>query len=263
MPSISRRTFLAAGSAAIALPANALPGLAAGTDYKEAPSLRDRVAAGSLPPVKDRLPENPLVIKPVERVGRYGGDWNHALVGGGSLSMLFRYQAYEPLLRYTPDWSGVVPNVAESFEGDAEGKVYTIRLRKGMKWSDGQPFTTDDVKFWYDTVLTDKRVAFVGQDHWKTGGEVGKLEVIDAQTFKVTFSRPNGFFPLQCRLVQQRPDGALPQALPQAVPHRLQPRRERTRQAARLRKLGRLFPERRRVPGRQCVFPEFIEEADA
>ena len=196
MPSISRRTFLAAGSAAIALPANALPALAAGTDYKEAPSLRDRVAAGSLPPVKDRLPENPLVIKPVERVGRYGGDWNHALVGGGSLSMLFRYQAYEPLLRYTPDWSGVVPNVAESFEGDAEGKVYTIRLRKGMKWSDGQPFTTDDVKFWYDTVLTDKRVAFVGQDHWKTGGEVGKLEVIDAQTFKVTFSRPNGFFPL-------------------------------------------------------------------
>ena len=49
MPSISRRTFLAAGSAAIALPANALPALAAGTDYKEAPSLRDRVAAGSLP----------------------------------------------------------------------------------------------------------------------------------------------------------------------------------------------------------------------
>ncbi|MGO8197619.1 hypothetical protein ACC786_38090, partial [Rhizobium ruizarguesonis] len=61
----------------------------------------------ALPALKDRLPENPLFVKPVERVGKYGGSWNMALVGGGSLSMLFRYQAYEPLLRYTPDWSGV------------------------------------------------------------------------------------------------------------------------------------------------------------
>src|SRR6478609_11924600 len=185
MIKLKRRAFLAGTSAVLILPA--LPVFAA--DFREADILKEKVASGAMPAVKDRLPENPLVIKPVERVGRYGGDWNHALVGGGSLSMLFRYQAYEPLLRYTPDWSGVVPNVAESFEGDAEGKVYTIRLRKGMKWSDGQPYTTDDVKFWYDTVLTDKRVAFVGQDHWKVAGEVAKLEVVDAQTFKVTFSR--------------------------------------------------------------------------
>ncbi|MBP0652078.1 hypothetical protein J8J40_33955, partial [Mycobacterium tuberculosis] len=79
----------------------------------------------SLPPLKDRLPVNPLVVKPVDQVGRYGGDWNMALVGGGSLSMLFRYQTYEPLLRYTPDWSGVTPNVAESFERNADSTVYT------------------------------------------------------------------------------------------------------------------------------------------
>jgi peptide/nickel transport system substrate-binding protein len=192
MVTISRRGFVAAGSALLITPRAAL----AATDYKEAPSLKDMVAKGTLPPVKDRLPENPLVVKPTERVGRYGGDWNHALVGGGSLSMLFRYQAYEPLLRYTPDWSGVMPNVAESFEGDKDGKVYTIRLRKGLRWSDGQPYTTDDVKFWYDAVLTDKRVAFVGQDHWKQDGKPGKLEIVDAQTFRVIFEKPNGFFPL-------------------------------------------------------------------
>lgn len=193
MFAIGRRGFVSAASASLVLSS----GSVRAQTFREAESLRPRVASGALPPVQQRLPETPLVVPVTERIGRYGGDWNHALVGGGSLSMLFRYQAYEPLLRYTPDWSGVIPNVAEAFEADAESKVFTIRLRKGMRWSDGHPFTTEDVKFWYDTVLTDRRVAFVGQDHFKMGGEPAKLEVVDAQTFRVLFPRPNGFFPLQ------------------------------------------------------------------
>ncbi len=190
MTTIGRRGLIAIGTAFAALPAHA-------ADYKEADTLKALVAAGKLPPVKDRLPDNPLVVKPAERIGRYGGDWNHALVGGGSLSMLFRYQAYEPLLRFTPTWSGVAPNVAESFTADAESKIFTIRLRKGMRWSDGAPYTTEDVKFWYDVALVDKRLAFVGQDHWKMDGKPAQLEIVDAQTFRVIFPRPNGFFPLQ------------------------------------------------------------------
>ncbi|HVY17745.1 MAG TPA: ABC transporter substrate-binding protein [Rhodopila sp.] len=192
---MSRRAFMAASSASVALAAlPAIPAFA--KDYVEPPSLKDQVSGGKLPPVGQRLPENPLVITPTEKVGTYGGDWNMALVGGGGLSMLFRYQAYEPLVRFTPDWSGVTPNVAESVEADADSKVYTIKLRKGLKWSDGEPFTTDDVKFWYDTCLTDKRVAFVGNAHWKQGGKPAKLDVVDETTFKVTFEKPNGFFPL-------------------------------------------------------------------
>jgi len=195
MNSISRRAFLAATGAALVLPAlPVIPAFAA--DYKEPDALKADVDAGKLPPIADRLPENPLVITPVEQVGTYGGDWNMALVGGGGYSMLFRYQTYEPLLRYTPDWSGVTPNVAESFEGNEDSTVFTVKLRKGLKWSDGEPYTTDDIKFWYDTVLNDDRVAFVGNDHWKTNGEVGKLEIVDETTFKVTFAEPNGFFPL-------------------------------------------------------------------
>jgi len=193
MIKLKRRAFLAGASAVLVLPA--LPAIAA--DFKEADILKQKVSSKALPPVKDRLPENPLVVKPVESVGKHGGDWNMALVGGGSLSMLFRYQAYEPLLRYTPDWSGVTLNVAEAFDGNEDSTVYTIRLRKGMKWSDGQPYTTADVKFWYDTILTDKRVAVNGQGHWKTAGKPAKLEVVDEQTFKVIFDQPNGMFPLQ------------------------------------------------------------------
>ncbi|MBY4592910.1 ABC transporter substrate-binding protein [Rhizobium redzepovicii] len=193
MIKLKRRAFLAGTSAVLILPA--LPALAA--DYKEAAILKEKVSDGALPPLKDRLPENPLVIKPVDSIGKYGGDWNMALVGGGSLSMLFRYQAYEPLLRYTPDWSGVTLNVAEAFDGNADSTEYTIRLRKGMKWSDGQRYTTADVKFWYDTILTDKRVAVNGQGHWKTSGKPAELEIVDEQTFKVIFPKPNGMFPLQ------------------------------------------------------------------
>ncbi|RDJ03945.1 ABC transporter substrate-binding protein [Rhizobium grahamii] len=193
MLKLKRRAFLAGTSAVFILPV--LPSFAGG--YNEAASLKEQAAKGALPPVTNRLPENPLVIKPVESVGKYGGDWKLALVGGGSLSHLFRYQAYEPLVRYTPDWSGITLNVAEAFDANEDATVYTIRLRKGMKWSDGQPYTTADVKFWYDTVLTDKRVAITGQGHWKTDGKPAKLDIVDEQTFKVTFPRSNGLFPLQ------------------------------------------------------------------
>ncbi|MGO8294458.1 ABC transporter substrate-binding protein, partial [Rhizobium ruizarguesonis] len=76
---------------------------------------------------------------------------------------------------------GVTLNVAESFEGDADSRVYTTRLHKGMKWSDGHPYTNADIKFWYDTVFADKRVAVVGQDYWKAGGKPAKLEIVDEQ----------------------------------------------------------------------------------
>jgi peptide/nickel transport system substrate-binding protein len=140
------------------------------------------------------LPENPLVVTPTERPGQRGGDWNHALVGGGSLSMLVRYQAYEPMVRFTPDWTGIEANVAESYEVSPDATQYTIKLRKGHRWSDGEPFTTADAQFWYDAYLMDADTNLGGNAWWSAGGEKAKLEVIDEQTFKVTFKAPNGFF---------------------------------------------------------------------
>jgi peptide/nickel transport system substrate-binding protein len=113
MNGISRRAFLAASSAFAGAMVIAPRVLA--QDYKESAFLKAQVDAGTLPPVAERLPETPLVITPFERPGQQGGDWNHALVGGGSLSMLVRYQGYEPLVRFTPDWSGIEANVAESY----------------------------------------------------------------------------------------------------------------------------------------------------
>ena len=189
---ISRRAFIAASSAFAGV--MAMPILARAAEVKESAYLQSEVDSGALPPVAERLPENPLVITPWERVGQQGGDWNHALVGGGSASMLVRYQGYDGLVRYTADWSGIEANVAESYEVNAEATEYTIKLRKGHKWSDGQPYTTADVKFWYDAYFSDKDVFQGGNGWWFSGGKPGTIEVIDEQTFKVVFAVPNGFF---------------------------------------------------------------------
>src|SRR5690349_8478341 len=193
MTKVSRRGFLASTTAFAGTLAFGVQAWA--TTPKESPALQAIVDAGELPPLSERLPENPLVITPTDRPGQQGGDWNHALVGGGSLSMVVRYQGYEPLVRYTTDWSGVEPNVAESYEVSEGGKVYTFKLRKGMKWSDGEPFTTEDIRFWYEDIFNDPDVSQpTGQSYWSSAGEKGKLEVIDDVTFKVTFKEPNGFF---------------------------------------------------------------------
>ena len=142
-----------------------------------------------------RLPENPLVITPTDRPGVQGGDWNHALVGGGALSTVVRCQGYEPQVRFDPTWTGLIPNVSESYEVNDDATEYVFHLRKGHKWSDGAPYTTEDIRFWYEDLFQDPDLRMTNQqDHWFSGGEVGELIIVDEQTFKVTFSTPNGFF---------------------------------------------------------------------
>ncbi|WP_421726147.1 ABC transporter substrate-binding protein [Bauldia sp.] len=161
---------------------------------QESTSLQPLVDSGDLPPIAERLPANPLVITPTERAGQQGGDWNHALMGTGGLSMLVRYQGYDPMVRFTPDWSGVEPNVAESWEVSDDSREYTFHLREGHKWSDGEPFTTEDVRFWYEDVVLNDNIAAGSLNFWNSGGELGALEIIDDHTFKVTFKEPNGVF---------------------------------------------------------------------
>tara|TARA_R100000365_G_C2748538_1_gene80394 strand:- start:10208 stop:12136 length:1929 start_codon:yes stop_codon:yes gene_type:complete len=199
---LDRRIFLL-GTTALVTSALAPSAWGQSVSPVESESLRAQVESGALPPIDQRLPENPLVVVPRERPGQQGGVWNHALVGGGSLSMLFRYQAYEPLVRFTPDWSGVTPNVAESYDVNEDATQYTFYLRKSMKWSDGEPFTTADIQFWYEDIFLDENVAMGTQAFWYSGGEVGKLDVIDEHTFTVTFVEPNGFFAQQLAWANQ------------------------------------------------------------
>ena len=147
--------------------------------YGEAPMLAALVEAGELPPVEERLPAEPLVITPYDRIGDYGGEWRSAMVGGLDHIWMIRLMAYENLIRFTPDWSGLMPGVAKSFSGNAEATEFIFELREGLRWSDGAPFTADDITFWYDDVLTNEDLTPTIATWLISGGEPLTVEKVD------------------------------------------------------------------------------------
>src|SRR5439155_7898783 len=60
---------------------------------------------------------------------------------------------YNGLVRMSPDWSTVEPELAEKWSISSDGRTYTFNLRKGVKWHDGQPFVAADVDFTYRMFL--------------------------------------------------------------------------------------------------------------
>jgi peptide/nickel transport system substrate-binding protein len=179
--------FQAALAGALASVA-AAPGWA---DYAEAPGLAEQVAAGTLPPVAERLPETPLVVTPLESIGTYGGTWNAVLTGSSDTVWLTRTVGYENLVRWNSEWTEVIPNVAESWEVSEDGRVYTFTLRKGIKWSDGDVYDTADIAFAWNDVLNNPDLAT--PPSWMMDGtEPGKLEIVDDVTFRFVFKEPKG-----------------------------------------------------------------------
>jgi len=169
---------------------------------KEAPQLAQMVKEGKLPPLEQRLPKNPLVVKPIERIGVYGGNWRVAMVGG-NLSHMNRYQNYENLVRWSPGWGEVIPDIASSWDVSPDSRTYTFHLREGIKWSDGKPFTADDTMFYFEDVLTDKVLTPSGLPPviFRQGNVPVKAEKVDQYTVKYTFAQPNGLFLQQLALV--------------------------------------------------------------
>jgi peptide/nickel transport system substrate-binding protein len=160
--------------------------------YSEAPQLAEQVAAGSLPPVDERLPENPLVVLPVESVGQYGGTWHRGWRGVNDFHCFGRI-VYETVLRWPRDPSDdIQPGLAEKWEWGADGKELTLYFRKGLKWSDGEPFTVDDVIFWWENIENDTNITKSIHAEWVVKGEPMKLEKLDDMTIKLIFAAPNG-----------------------------------------------------------------------
>lgn len=125
------------------------------TSYREAPALARLVAEGRLPPVAERLPEQPLVVAPVERIGRYGGTWRRAFTGPADRQNMDRLQ-HDHVIYYDLDGFTLVPHIAASWEMLDGGRTFVFHLRRGMKWSDGHPFSADDFLFAYEDMLTNK-----------------------------------------------------------------------------------------------------------
>ena len=160
--------------------------------FHEAPALAEKVKAGALPPVEQRLPKNPRQLTPLQEVGKYGGTWRTAARGRAETWTL-RTVGYDHLMTWKPDWSGVEPNVLAGTEVNADSTVYTLKLRDGMKWSDGQPFTADDLLFAYENVFKVKDLGGMPA-YLDTAKGPAVVEKVDSLTVRVTFPLPNAFF---------------------------------------------------------------------
>ena len=163
--------------------------------FGEAPVLAERVRKGELPPVSERLPDNPLVVVPLDEIGRYGGTLKRALTGDIVQTPGVSKTLNENLMGYErPLPKSILHNLAESHEFQDGGKTAIFRIRKGIKWSDGVPFTVDDILFWYYdmTVNDDARSNPLFPSVWLVEGKPIEMEKVDDHTLLFRSHKPLG-----------------------------------------------------------------------
>ncbi len=163
-------------------------------EFSENPAIADLngkiLGNADLAAVADRLPTEPLVVMPYDSIGQYGGaitGISKATESGTSDLLSVRHVNF---VRYADDLQTVVPNVAKAWDWNEDKTVLTITLREGHKWSDGEPFTAEDVAFWYNDLLRNTDILEKTPDRWLFAGEPIKVEAVDDVTVRMTFPVP-------------------------------------------------------------------------
>ena len=165
---------------------------------KEAPQLAQRVKEGTLPPLAERLPENPKVkdiIGGTEgvhkgEIGQYGGTLFLVAFGVGRMfECMHAREVY--MLHVNNDVTEAFPEVAEAYEFSEDFTELTFHLRKGMKWSDGAPYSADDIIFWWEEEQLNEDIRPEGPfGYWKIAGEWTEFIKVDDFTVMLRFPQP-------------------------------------------------------------------------
>ncbi len=155
--------------------------------FVENPLFADDVKSGKLKSVAERLPEQPLIELPYAECGKYGGTIEGTSRGltSGTSDILSWRQAV--LVRISDDLQTIVPNVARSWKSADDFKSITFELRKGHKWSNGEPFTADDVVFFFEDIIENKDLSPETTAEWGVNVHATK---IDDQHVLVSFDEP-------------------------------------------------------------------------
>ena len=160
--------------------------------FQESPLLAGQVSAGTLPSVDERLPQNPMVMKVRDQIGKHGGTLHHVDMGW---LVNVAFSSFEPLLAAEPTFStNFVGSMLESFSANADASVFTFTIRRGLKWSDGVPVTTEDVRFRWEDVLKNTDLTPVFPRALTLNGKPAELEIVDDFTFRIKFSGSYGSF---------------------------------------------------------------------
>jgi peptide/nickel transport system substrate-binding protein len=217
---------------------------------KEAPQLAALVKAGKLPPVAERVGQDPLVIKPLHEVGKYGGTWRGGFTGPADFWNGFRCCSGPDHLLFW-DYTGdkVTPNIAKGYEMQDGGRTLVLHLRRGMKWSDGKPFTADDFVFWFQDIYQNKDLVPTPSAAMAINGKQGVIEKVDTGAVLHAARRAGGLHrPRRACLARlRRARRVRPGPLPEAVPAQVR-RAGRARQEGQGREVRQLGAD---VPGQE------------
>jgi peptide/nickel transport system substrate-binding protein len=160
--------------------------------FKEAPMLAELVKAGKLPPVEQRLPEpaDLLVVKPLKEIGKYGGRWRRGFTGPADNENGNRIVSTDKILMWDYTGNKPMPSLVKDWRQSDDGKLTAIFLRKGLRWSDGQPFTADDFLFWYEDIYQNRELVPAPAPEFTINGKPGLLYKRDDYTVVFEFPEP-------------------------------------------------------------------------
>lgn len=134
-------------------------------------------------------------------VGKFGGSIVFSTIGEGpktfnpfntkdATSSAMAAMMFDGLVSTEPEAGRVIPKLAKSYEISPDGKTYTFNLRRGIKWSDGNPITADDVEFSWNKILLAGLGNTSTRDSLVIEGQLPKVEKIDTYTVKFTIIKP-------------------------------------------------------------------------
>lgn len=164
------------------------------SDAKESPMLAERVKAGTLPKLEERLPSAPMIVKPVSGPGAFGGTLQRAQTSATDAGIVQAFAA-AGLIEWTLKADGAQPSIAEEYRRSEDNREYRFTIRKGLKWSDGEPFTADDVLFAIQNWLGDTRLVPAPPVWFADVGQALPTVAKDGEdTVVITFREPFALF---------------------------------------------------------------------
>lgn len=173
--------------------------------YSEPDFVKAFEDAGKLPPLAERLPTEPLVFDAAnmtDGIGVYGDVMRHVIGGrpegwnfwggqsqgwgGIDIGLSECLTRTGPLFEIDSDDLQPMPNLAKSWDWSEDGKTLTVHLIEGAKWSDGDPFDTQDIDFYWNDIIMDPEVSpLMGASQETYSGAV--LNIVDDYTFTMSF----------------------------------------------------------------------------
>ena len=173
----------------------ALFGPAQAMEFIETPSLEPLVKEGKLPPVAERVPAEPYISRLEEsgrEIGRHGGTLNTLMARSKDVRLMVVY-GYARLVKFNRKLE-LEPDLLKKIDVE-EGRIFTFHLRRGHKWSDGHPFTTEDFRYYWEDVANHEMLAPTGPPPTlRVEGELPKITIIDNHTIRYAWSKPNPAF---------------------------------------------------------------------